>query len=113
VRAQRQAIRVTRSILPLPKIGQIEFLNDRISRNLVFLRPRLLFVRCRIFPKYLVYSLDQKTINLVWDGRFTALMPAEMSYSNRLRRRFRQISLMPIRHGVVVYGIRRRSLASE
>jgi hypothetical protein len=34
------------------------------------------------------FSADQKTSSLLGDDRFTALMPAEMSYSNRLGRAF-------------------------
>jgi len=41
-----------------------------------------------ILPKFIVYSVDQETNNLRCDGRFTALIPAEMSYSNRLGRVF-------------------------
>lgn len=65
------------------------------------------------FSSFRPYFAAQKTSNLLCDGRFTALMPAEMSYSNRLGRPFGLRNLMPIRHRVGVYGIRRRSRASE
>ncbi|MNI40166.1 hypothetical protein D3C73_943730 [compost metagenome] len=82
-------------------------------KKITLLLSRCLRARCEIFSKILLYSTDQKTFNLPCNGRYTALMPAEMSCSNRLRRRLQVKNLMPIRHRVGVYGIRRRFLASE
>ncbi len=89
------------------------FFGDRISRKLRLEDREFSRLNVGFFPSFSPHSLVQKTHNLLCDGRFTALMPAEMSYSNRLGREFELKNLMPIRHRVGVYGIRRRFLASE
>jgi len=89
------------------------FLRDRTSRKNRPDLQRFLAFHCRIFKKKPACTTDQKIPSRPGNDRFTAHMPAEMSYSNRLRRRFQQKNLMPIRHRVGVYGIRRRILASE
>ncbi len=89
------------------------FLGDRISRKLRLKDREFSRLNVGFFPSFSPYSSAQKTTNLLCDDRFTALMPAEMSYSNRLGRGFQLKKLMPIRHRVGVYGIRRCFLASE
>jgi hypothetical protein len=64
------------------------FPGDRTSRKIAILLRPFLFTPPRIFAKSSVRQADQKSHNLPCDDRFTALMPAEMSHSNRLRRRF-------------------------
>jgi hypothetical protein len=65
------------------------FTSDRISRKITFLWPLFFASFYAILLKNQRSATAQKTFNLLCDGRFTALMPAEMSYSNRLGRAFR------------------------
>jgi hypothetical protein len=96
VRAKRRAraidwCRCTRTIIlpfiPAKNISRY-FTSDRISRKTAFIWPWVFSAPDGILPKFIVYSVDQETNNLRCDDRFTALIPAEMSHSNRLGRVF-------------------------
>jgi hypothetical protein len=61
---------------------------DRTSRKIVDLLPRIFSMLRGIFLKNTPIQPDQKALNLPYNGRYTALMTADLSYSNRLGREF-------------------------